>query len=103
MGACREIQCKPSAKGDGVWVGGASAPDGAFVRRLRPGLTNVLEPMDLALVEEERRGDGVDGGVAPALVVEAAGLLEVVEVGRVRLGAPEAQVSDLEVGPDWGR
>ena len=54
------------------------------------------------LGREERDGDGVHGRVAPSLVVEPAALVEVVEEGGVRRSAPELEVGDLEVGPDWG-
>jgi hypothetical protein len=42
----------------------------------------------------------VDGRVAPALVVEAASGLEVIEIGRVGFAAPEVKVADLEVAPE---
>jgi hypothetical protein len=40
------------------------------------------------------------GRVTPALIEEAAGTVEVVEVVAIRLTSPEAQVADLEVGPE---
>jgi len=42
----------------------------------------------------------VHGRVAPALIVEAAGVVEELKVLGVRLAAPEAEVSNLKVGPD---
>jgi len=38
--------------------------------------------------------------VAPSLVVEPAFAIEVLEVLRVRLAAPEVEVPDFEVGPE---
>ena len=60
-----------------------------------------LEKVDLVLGKEERGGDGVHGGVAPTLIVEVAGLVEVVEEGEVVRGTEEVEVGDLEVGPDF--
>ena len=45
--------------------------------------SEAVEEVELLLVEEQRRGDGVDWCVAPALVEEAAALVEEVEVGAV--------------------
>ena len=60
-----------------------------------------LEEVNLVFGEEERGGDGVHGRVAPTLIVEVAGLVEVVEEGEVVRRAEEVEVGDLEVGPDF--
>lgn len=57
-------------------------------------------PVDLALIREHAERDRVHGGVAPALVEEAAGAVEVLEVLLVLAAAPEVHVADLEVGPE---
>ena len=47
----------------------------------------------------KRRGDGVHGGVAPALVKEPAVLVELREVVDVGFGAQPVEVADFEIGP----
>jgi hypothetical protein len=59
------------------------------------------EEVEFRLGQEQRRGEGVHGRVAPALVVEAALCIEELEVGLVGRRAPEVKVGNLEVGPDW--
>lgn len=39
-------------------------------------IPNVVEEVDFVLAEQQAGGDGVDGGVAPALVEETAVLIE---------------------------
>lgn len=58
---------------------------------------NFVEEVDLALRRKQRDGQRMDRRVAPSLVVEAALSLEVIEVGRVGLAAPEVHVRDFEV------
>lgn len=60
-------------------------------------VADVPEPMDLALILEQAKSNAMNGRVAPALVEEATGAIEVIEVVAVLLAAPEAQVADLEV------
>ena len=62
-----------------------------------------MDTHNLFLLREERGADGVHGRVAPALVVESALLVEVLEELHVGLAPPEVQVANLEVGPDWER
>ena len=57
-------------------------------------------PVDFAGVLEEAECDGVDGRVAPALVEEAAGAIEVLEIVLVSPAAPKGHVGDLEVAPE---
>ena len=68
---------------------------------VKPPLTNLIEELNLLPLRKQRRRDRVHGRVAPPLVVEPAALVEVVEEGGVRGPAPELEVGDLEVGPDW--
>lgn len=42
----------------------------------------------------------VNRRISPALVVEAAGGLKVLKVGRIGLAAPEVEVADLEIAPE---
>ena len=72
---------------------------GAVLERL-VAVSNVVEPVELPLVRKEGCADRVHGRVAPALIVEAAGVVEELKVLGVRLAAPEAEVSNLKVGPD---
>ena len=62
---------------------------------------DVVEEVDLLLFGEECSTDAVHRGVAPALVVEAALLVEEVEELRVCLAAPEVKVANLEIAPDY--
>src|SRR5690242_6683400 len=62
-------------------------------------IADVTEPVDFGFVFEKAERDAVYGCVAPALVEETTGAVEVVEVITVDLTAPEAQVADLEIGP----
>ena len=60
---------------------------------------NVVEEVKLRLVEQQAGGDGVDGGVAPAFVEEAAVAVEALEEVEVGLAAQPVEVAHLEVGP----
>lgn len=46
-------------------------------------VSDIFEPVDFARVFEETDSDGVNGSVAPALVEETSGAVEVLEVGFV--------------------
>ena len=61
---------------------------------------DVAEEVDLVLVCEKSSANGVHGRVAPAFVVEATLLVEVVKELGVCLSTPEIEVADLKVGPD---
>lgn len=61
---------------------------------------NVREEVNLILRCEQSSTDRVDGCVTPALVVEAAGLVEVFEEFAVSFASPEIKVANLEVTPD---
>lgn len=56
--------------------------------------------MELVLGGEQSGANRVNRSITPALVVEAAGLVEVVEELAVGFASPEVEVADLEVGPD---
>ena len=60
---------------------------------------NVIEEVDFFLFEQQAGCDGMDGGVAPALVEEAAVLVERFEEIEVCLRAQPVEVADFEVGP----
>ena len=62
-------------------------------------VANLVEEVNLLLLKEEACRDGVDRGVAPALVEEAARAVEVVEEVKVGGGAEEIEAADLKVGP----
>lgn len=64
---------------------------------------DVLEKVDFLLFEGQPGGDGVDGRVAPALVEEAAFVVEGVEEIKIGFGAQPVEVSDFEIGPLEGR
>lgn len=60
---------------------------------------NVIEEMNLFLLEHQTGGNGVDGGISPALVEETTVLVENVEEVRVGLRAEPVEVTNLKVGP----
>jgi hypothetical protein len=60
----------------------------------------LILPVDFVLVLEKAECNGMDGGIAPALVEETTGAIEVVEEVFVRLGAEEGHVGDFKVGPE---
>jgi hypothetical protein len=70
-----------------------------MLERLMP-VANVIEEVDLILAREERRADTVYRCVAPAFIVKATLLIEELEVLHVRLGTPEFERANLEVGPE---
>jgi biotin carboxylase len=60
-------------------------------------VTDVLEKVDLVLAREQGRADRVHGGITPALIIEPALLVEVVEELGVGFASPEIEVANLEV------
>jgi hypothetical protein len=60
---------------------------------------NVVEEVNLAPVEHQAGGNGVDGSVAPSLVEEAAVLVQGLEKVNVLLAAQPLQAANLKVGP----
>ena len=71
-------------------------------RAVREGhvpVRNVIEEVDLVLVEHEARRDGVDGGITPPLVEEAAVAVQRLEEVGVGLRAEPVEAADLKVGP----
>lgn len=57
--------------------------------------------MELVLRRKQCGADGMNRCIAPALVIEAAGLVEVFEELAVGFASPEVEIADLKVGPDW--
>ena len=64
-------------------------------------VSNVTKEVDLLLVREQSCTNAMHRCVTPSLVVESAFLVQIVEELGVRLSAPEVEVADLEVRPDW--
>lgn len=60
---------------------------------------DVVEEVDLALVEQETCGDGVDWCIPPSLVEETTIPVQRVEEVDVGLRSEPVQIADLEVGP----
>lgn len=60
---------------------------------------DVVKEVDFVLLKHETRCNRVHGGITPALVEEAAILVEGLEEIEVGLGAEPVEVTDLEVGP----
>ena len=58
---------------------------------------DVLEVVDADLRYEQRDCDGFDGGVTPAVIVDAAFPVDVVDVVNVVIGPPDVEVRNLEV------
>ena len=63
-------------------------------------ISNIVEIVYLAHVQEKRSSDTVYRCVAPAFVVKPALFIEVFEEFGVGFAAPEVEISDFEVGPD---
>lgn len=62
-------------------------------------ICDIVKKVDFLLFEGECRGNGVYGGVTPALVEEAAVLVQLLEIVDVGFGAQPIQIADFEVGP----
>ena len=60
---------------------------------------NIVEEVNLALVKQQTRGDGVDGGITPTFVEETTVLVKGLEEIDVGLATEPLQTADLEVGP----
>ena len=63
-------------------------------------ISDVLEPVDLRLILEKTQGDRVYRRVTPALVEETASAVQVLKVGLISRRPPEAEITDLKVGPE---
>ena len=61
---------------------------------------NQNRPVNLARILKQAQGDAVHGCVAPALVEEAAGAIEMVKVVLVDARPPEGHVGNLKVAPE---
>lgn len=72
---------------------------GGAVREGDVVVGNLVEEVDFFLLEQQTRGDGVDGGIAPSFVEEAAVSVQRLEVVDVFLGSQPVQASDFEVRP----
>lgn len=58
------------------------------------------EPVNLASILEQAKGDAVHGGITPTLIEEAPSAIQVGKVVFVFLTAPEGEVGDFKVGPE---
>ena len=63
-------------------------------------IANVPEPMNLILVFKQTQRNSVHRRVAPPLVEEPSGSVQVVEICCISFAAPEIEGGDLEVGPE---
>jgi hypothetical protein len=54
---------------------------------------DVVKEVDLLLLGEQCRTDGMNRRIAPSLIVEATGVVKVLEEVHVRLGAPEVETA----------
>jgi hypothetical protein len=64
-------------------------------------ISNIVKPVDLGFIGEERSTDRMDGSVSPSFVVESTLFVEEFEEVHISLRPPEVEVSNFEVGPDW--
>ena len=60
---------------------------------------NIVEEVNLILLKHQRGSNGMYRGVTPALVKEAASMVERREVIDVRFGSEPVQVANLKVRP----
>jgi hypothetical protein len=60
---------------------------------------DIVEEVNLALVEQQTRSDGMDGGITPTLVEETTVLIKGLEEIDVSRAAEPFQTANLEVGP----
>lgn len=59
--------------------------------------------MDLALVLEKTKANGVHRGIAPPFIEESAGIVKVREVLFICLAPEKRQVANLKIGPEVAR
>jgi len=71
----------------------------AMLEGLMP-ITDIVEKVDLILVCKKSCADAVNWGVSPALIVEPALGVKMLEELHVRLATPESQVTNLKVTPE---
>lgn len=64
-------------------------------------IPDIFKEVDLILASEQRSADGMNWCIAPPFVVETTLLVKVVEEFAIRLSAPEIEVADFEVGPNY--
>ena len=69
------------------------------MRKWHVVVRNVVEEVDLVLIQEKTRGDGMHRGVTPSLVEETTVTIQGLEEVDVRLASEPIKVADLEVGP----
>jgi hypothetical protein len=62
-------------------------------------IPNIMKKMNLLPRQKERRCDGMDGGIAPSLVKEAARAVEEVKVLGVDLRPEKPHIRNLEIRP----
>jgi len=62
-------------------------------------VTNFVEEVYLVLIQEQRGSNAMDGSVPPALIVEATGMIEVLEQSLISLPSPEMHVGNFKVTP----
>jgi hypothetical protein len=58
---------------------------------------DIVEEVDLVLFQHQGCGDGVNGGIAPALIEESAVTVERVEEVKVGLRTEPVEIADLEI------
>lgn len=69
------------------------------MRKRRVEVRNVVEELDLIFIEQQASCNGVDGRVSPALIEEAAIVVEGFKEVNVGFASQPIQASDLKVGP----
>ena len=58
-------------------------------------VADVVKIVHLGFVEQERGSDRMNRRIAPSLVEETSGLIEVIKVGKIGFGAVKVHISDL--------
>ena len=69
------------------------------MRKWRVEVGNIVEELDLIFVEQQASRNGVDRRVSPALIEEAAVMVEGLEEVDISWASQPLQASNLEVGP----
>lgn len=64
-------------------------------------VSNIIKPVDLGLVGEQGRSDGMDGSISPSFIVESTPPIEKFKEFAVWFRTPEVEISDFKVGPDY--